>query len=343
MLPMIRTGALCSLALVILQESAGMAADRPIVIAHRGASGYLPEHTLEAKSLAHGMGADYLEQDVVLTNDDVPIVLHDIHLDTVTDVADRVRDRKRDDGRYYAIDFTLAEIKTLRAGERFHPKTGQAVYPGRFPVSKSRFEIPALADEIELIQGLNRSTGREAGLYPEIKAPAFHRAQGKDISRIVLETLARYGYDEHDDRIFVQCFDASETRRLREEFGTKLPLIQLIGENSWKESTTDYDRLRTEAGLREIAGYADGIGPSLKHILTGFDAEGRPLLSDLVALAHRQQLAVHPYTFRADELPQGIADFDALLEVFVDGAGIDGLFTDFPDRAVKFLGRRTNQ
>jgi glycerophosphoryl diester phosphodiesterase len=326
--------------MLILQEPAGMAADRPIVIAHRGASGYLPEHTLEAKSLAHGMGADYVEQDVVLTQDDVPIVLHDVHLDTVTDVANKYPDRKRDDGRYYAIDFTLDEIKTLRVSERFNPKTGLAVYPHRFPVRTSRFEVPTLAEEIELIQGLNRSTGREAGLYPEIKAPAWHRAQGKDISRIVLDVLNRYGYDNHDDRIFVQCFDAAETRRLRDEFGTKLPLIQLIGENSWKESTTDYDRLRTEAGLREIAGYADGIGPSLKHILTGFDAEGRPVLTDLVTLAHGQQLAVHPYTFRTDELPRGIADFDALLGLFVDGAGIDGLFTDFPDRAVKFLGRR---
>jgi glycerophosphoryl diester phosphodiesterase len=340
MLPMIRTSTLCFLALVILQESTGMAADRPIVIAHRGASGYLPEHTLEAKALAHGMGADYLEQDVVLTQDDVPIVLHDVHLDTVTDVAKRYPDRKRDDGRYYAIDFTLAEIKTLRVSERFNPRTGLAVYPQRFPVRTSRFEIPTLAEEIELIQGLNHSTGREAGLYPEIKAPAFHRAQGKDISRIVLETLRRYGYDDQDDRIYVQCFDAAETRRLRDELGTKLPLIQLIGENSWKESTTDYDRMRTEAGLREVAEYADGIGPSLKHIFSGCDAEGRPLVTDLVALAHRQKLEVHPYTFRADELPAGVESFDALLELFVDGAGIDGLFTDFPDRAVQFLERR---
>lgn len=317
-----------------------MAADRPIVIAHRGASGYLPEHTLPSKALAHGMGADYLEQDVVLTRDDVPIVLHDVHLDTVTDVAERYPDRKRDDGRYYAIDFTLAEIKSLHAGERFNPKSGRAVYPGRFPVRTSRFEVPTLAEEIELIQGLNRSTGRAAGLYPEIKAPAWHRVQGKDISRVVLEVLGRYGYAERDDKIYVQCFDAVETRRLRAEFGTKLPLIQLIGENSWKESTTDYDQLRTEAGLREVAEYADGIGPSLKHIVSGFGAEGRPIVTDLVTLAHRQKLEVHPYTFRADELPAGVESFDSLLELFVDRAGIDGLFTDFPDRTVQYLGGR---
>lgn len=323
--------------LVLLQEPLGMAADRPIVIAHRGASGYLPEHTLPAKALAHAMGADYLEQDVVLTRDDVPIVLHDIHLDTVTDVAERFPGRQRDDGRYYAIDFTLAEIKTLRASERFHHKTGRAVYPMRFPLRTSRFEVPTLAEEIEFVQGLNHSTGREAGLYPEIKAPAFHRAQGKDISLIVLETLAHYGYDAAEDKIFVQCFDATETRRLREDLGAKTKLIQLIGENSWKESTTDFDRLRTDEGLRDVAEYADGIGPALVHVLAGFDADGRPQFTDLVENAHQRGLVVHPYTARADELPAGVSDFEQLLQLFVSSARVDGLFTDFPDLAVQYL------
>ncbi|MDB6140762.1 MAG: glycerophosphoryl diester phosphodiesterase, partial [Verrucomicrobiaceae bacterium] len=110
---------------------------QPIVIAHRGASGYLPEHTLPGKALAHAMGADCLEQDIVLSKDDVPIVMHDINLDTVTDVAKHFPDRKRDDGRYYALDFTLAEIKQLEACERFNPKTGKAVYPNRFPLGQS--------------------------------------------------------------------------------------------------------------------------------------------------------------------------------------------------------------
>jgi glycerophosphoryl diester phosphodiesterase len=311
----------------------------PIVIAHRGASGYLPEHTLPAKALAHGMGADYIEQDVVLTKDDVPIVLHDIHLDTVTDVARRYPDRARDDGRYYAIDFTLAEIRSLNACERFDHETGQAVFPHRFPVGRGRFEIPTLSEELELIQGLNHSTGRTAGIYPEIKAPAFHRRDGKDISRIVLAALTAAGYTERDDLVYVQCFDAVETRRLRDELHTELKLIQLIGENTWKESDTDYNALRTAAGLRTVAEYADGIGPSLDHIITGMDASGRPVFSTLVEDAHRYGLAVHPYTLRADALPSYAPDFETLMRLVVQRAGVDGLFTDFPDRSVEFIRR----
>lgn len=146
-----------------------MAQDAPqIVIAHRGASGYLPEHTLEAKAMAHAQGAHYIEQDLVLTKDDVPVVLHDIHIDTVTDVVEKFPTRKRDDGRYYALDFTLAELKTLRATERFNAVTGKQVYPNRFPKGQGRFEIATLAEELQLIQGLNHSTGRVAGIYPEI-------------------------------------------------------------------------------------------------------------------------------------------------------------------------------
>ena len=182
----------------------------PIVIAHRGASGYLPEHTLAAKALAHGMGADYLEQDVVLTKDDVPVVLHDIHLDTVTNVAEVFPDRKRDDGRYYAIDLTLAEVKQLRATERVDAKTKRPVFPTRFPPHLSYFTVPTLAEELELIQGLNTSSGREAGIYTEIKSPAWHRSEGKDISKIVLGVLDHYGYREASDLAYLQCFDVAE-------------------------------------------------------------------------------------------------------------------------------------
>lgn len=310
----------------------------PIVIAHRGASGYLPEHTLAAKALAHGMGADYIEQDVVLTRDDVPVVLHDVHLDTVSDVAARFPQRARDDGRYYAIDFTLAEIRTLQVTERIDHRTGRAVFPGRFPVGESRFAVPTLQEELELIRGLNRSTGREVGVYPEIKAPAFHRREGKDISRIVLAVLDEAGYRGREDRAYVQCFDPAETRRLREEVGTELKLIQLIGENSWGEAETDYEAMRRPEGLRRIAEYADGIGPSLSHIV-GVDDDGGPMVTPLVVEAHRLGLAVHPYTFRTDALPDYAEDFDGMLDLFVNEAGIDGLFTDFPDRARVFLDR----
>lgn len=318
-------------------------ADRDvIVIAHRGASGYLPEHTLAAKGLAHGMGADYIEQDVVLTADDHPIVLHDIHLDTVTDVAQRFPRRARADGRFYAIDFTLAEIKQLRVQERIDLKTGLVVFPRRFPVGTTGLCVPTLAEEIQLVQGLNKSTGRSAGICPEIKSPAWHRRQGKDISRIVLEMLARFGYQDRDDLVYVQCFDAEETKRLRTEFKTKLKLVQLIGENDWSESETDFEQLRTGAGLKEVAAYADGIGPSLQHIVTGRDDTGELTITSLVDDAHAAGLEVHPYTFRADDLPEFSDDFDRLLRLFVEQIRVDGLFTDFPDKAVALRNQLAN-
>lgn len=307
----------------------------PIVIAHRGASGYLPEHTLEAKALAYAMGADFLEQDCVLTADDVPVVLHDVHLDTVTDVIAAFPDRKRDDGRYYAVDFTVAEIKSLRVTERIDLKTGQAVFPGRFPAGKGRFEVPTLAEELELVGGLNRSTGKNIGVYPEIKKPAWHRAQGRDISRIVLGVLNEYGFRSREDACFVQCFDPAETRRLREELGSALRLVQLIGENDWKEAACDYDAMRTSAGLRQVAEYADGIGPALQHVLRGIASDGAPQVTSLVDAAHQQGLVVHPYTLRLDDLPDWCDDFDSLLRMCFVDARVDGLFTDFPDRAAR--------
>jgi glycerophosphoryl diester phosphodiesterase len=312
---------------------------RPVVIAHRGASAYLPEHTLPAKALAFAMGADYLEQDVVLTKDGVPIVLHDIQLDEVTDVASRFPGRARGDGRYSAIDFDLDEIRELRVHERSDPQTGAARTPSRFPVDWSRFGIPTLAEEIEFAKGLMHSTGRTVGIYPEIKSPRWHRDQGYDISLVVLEVLAKYGYAASDDQIYLQCFDEVETRRLREELGTQLPLIQLIAAPP-RSGDDPHAALVTDEGLGRIAEYAQGIGPALNRIVTGLDSSGQPVLSELVALAHRHGLAVHPYTFRADALPSGAASFDGLMELFLVRAGADGLFTDFPDRSREFVDQR---
>jgi glycerophosphoryl diester phosphodiesterase len=309
---------------------AGAAEPRKIVIAHRGASGYLPEHTLAAVAVAHAMGADYLEQDVVLTKDNVPVVLHDIHLDTVTDVARRFPDRKRDDGGYYAIDFTLAELKQLRVNERISLGTGKAVFPGRFPSGWASFEIPTLEEEIQLVQGLNKTTGREAGIYPEIKEPAWHRKQGRDISPVVLDLLARYGYRTKADRVYLQCFDLDEVRRIRGELHYQGRMVQLIGE------TPDFNHMRTRAGLAEIAKVADGIGPALGHVVSGRTGDAYQV-TDLVREAHAAGLVVHPYTFRADALPEYAGSLEELLRAFFDVAQVDGAFTDQPDRAVAFL------
>jgi glycerophosphoryl diester phosphodiesterase len=159
-----------------------------VVVAHRGASGYLPEHTLEAKAMAYAMGADYIEQDVVMTKDDELIVIHDITLDRTTDVAEKFPGRARADGRHYAIDFTLAEIRTLALSEGAYMVNGerQQGLQRAFPMGKSIFRIATLAEELELIQGLNVSTGRDIGIYPEIKSPEFHLAEGKDLGRAVV-------------------------------------------------------------------------------------------------------------------------------------------------------------
>jgi len=310
------------------------------VIAHRGASGYLPEHTLAAKALAHGQGAHFIEQDVVLTKDDVPIVLHDIHLDTVSDVAARFPDRKRDDGRFYAIDFTLAEIRTLAAHERISLKTGDPVFAGRFPHGRAHFTIPTLAEELELIAGLNTSTGRIAGIYPEIKAPAFHRAEGKDISRIVIAVLAEFGYVTKQDPVYLQSFDWNEVQRIRSELGYAGRLVQLFGENDWNIAPdVDYDHLKSAAGMAEIAAVADGIGPWIGQVAQAPEG-GRPQSTGLAEAAHERSLEVHPYTFRADALPKYAASLDELLQLFLVEIGVDGVFTDFPDLGVAFVQSR---
>jgi len=320
-----------------------MNASGTLVIAHRGASGYLPEHTLAAKAVAHAMGADFIEQDVVLSRDGVALVLHDIHLDSTTNVATLFPDRARSDGRFYAIDFDLAEIRQLHVHERTHTdagRAGEAVYPGRFPAGTSLFGVPTLLEEISLLAGLDRSRQCRTGLYIEMKAPNWHRREGQDLIAAVLAVLDQTGYAARRDQVFLQCFDDQTLRRIREQDLSPLPLIQLIGDNSWGEDgDVDYDYLRSAEGLSYVAGYAQGIGPWLPHIYLGKSDAGAALLSDLVPLAQARGLQVHPYTFRRDELPPGIGSFAELLDIFIRQAGVDGLFTDFPDLVVEYLRR----
>jgi len=308
------------------------------VIAHRGASGYLPEHTLEGAAMAHAMGAHYIEQDVVMTSDDELIVLHDLYLDAVTDVAQRFPGRQRADGRHYAIDFTLEEICSLRVHERLETN-GHPAFPGRFPAAAGIFRVPTLAEEIELIQGLNRSTGRAVGLYVEPKSPAWHREQGKDLVAAVLELLADYGLAGGDDRVLLQSFDPDALRYAREELQSELPMVQLIGENSWRESAADFDFLRSPEGLAEIAAYAQGIGPWLPQVIDIDDVRVSDI-SDLVVRAHQLGLFVHAYTLRADQLPAAIGSMAEAVRILVGESGLDGVFTDHPDQVIQYLPTR---
>jgi glycerophosphoryl diester phosphodiesterase len=314
-----------------------MAEKDVLIIAHRGACGYLPEHTLEAKAFAYALGADYIEQDVVATRDDELVVLHDIHLDRVTNIAERFPDRVRSDGRYYARDFDLAEIKLLKVWERRKEDGRSPVFPRRFPTGQGNFQVPTLQEEITLVQGLNHSTGRNIGIYPEIKSPAWHRTEGVDLSLLVLRTLHENGYKSRDDSVFLQCFDAREVRRIREELGCELKLVQLIGENSWGESDTDYEPLKTAAGLARLAETVDGVGPWIGHLIRMADIDGHPVSTGFVSAAHAAGLQVHPYTFRADELAPGFESMQEMVRWFVDELKIDGLFTDFTDIAAAAL------
>ncbi|WP_299522372.1 glycerophosphodiester phosphodiesterase [uncultured Lutibacter sp.] len=297
-----------------------------VVIAHRGASGYLPEHTLASKAMAHTMNVDFIEQDIVLSKDNVLVVIHDIHLESVTDVAIKFPDRNREDGRFYVVDFTFEELQQLNVSERFDPATNKAIFPNRFPLFKSNFKLHSLQEEIELIQGLNKSRSKNIGIYPEIKEPEFHQKEGKDISKIVLNVLAEYGYKTKEDNCILQCFDAKELKRIREEFKSELFLVQLI--------EFEEEELRME----EFAKYADGIGPWIPQIIKGKDKNGKWLISDLVMNAHKNNLKVHAYTFRADELGD-FKTFDELLNVALYEANIDGFFTDFPDKVVDFINK----
>ena len=318
-----------------LALSAAAAPEDTLVIAHRGASGYLPEHSLAAQAMAVGQGVDFVEYDIVLSRDGVPVVLHDITIDTVTDVAARFPGRARDDGRFYAIDFDLADLRSLAMVERFDPATGEAVFAGRFPQGRARFSIVTLDEAIDLVQGLEVSTGRSIGIYPEIKRPAWHRDEGQDISRIVLATLAAHGYGAAGDpRLYLQCFDWAETRRIRHELGYAGPLIQLIGRNTWPDAAgTDYLALATSEGLASSALTVDGIGPFIGLVI---DDAGRP--TGLAERAAAHGLAVHAYTLRADALPGWAGDMATLTSRLV-AAGVSGLFTDHPDRTLRALGR----
>lgn len=321
------------LLIAAFSQNQAIAAHSPIVIAHRGASGYLPEHTLEAATMAYMQGADYIEQDVVISKDNIPIVLHDIHIDTVTDVAEKYPEKRRSDGRFYAIDFTLQELKKLRIFER-KKTNGEQVYPNRYQ-GQAHFTIATLEEELELIQQLNRQLNKKVGFYVEVKAPSWHRSQGKDASVLTLAILRQHGLDRADSSIYVQCFDFKETKRLRNELRAQLKLVQLIGENDWNQSGTDYDYLKTPAGIKDIATVAQGIGPWIPQVLTR-NNNHRLVSTGYSELAQQHGLQVHPYTYRVDDLVLE-SEQEELLNALFNTAKVNGLFTDFTDVVVKHL------
>jgi len=312
---------LLALLWILLLASGALWAQEKVIIGHRGAAGYLPEHTLAGYAYAHALGVDYIEPDLVMTKDSVLVCLHDIYLELTTDVEEVFPDRHRRDGRWYVADFTLAEVRELSVHER-SGSNGRPVFPGRFPVGASRFAVPTFAETIELVKGLNETAGRSVGLYPELKRPAWHASEGLPMEETLLDVLERYGYRGAEANVYVQCFEANALKSLRSEWGTAFRLVQLVS------ASGAYARMWTRAGLDEIAGYANAIGPSKTIIETN---------PAFVTWAHDRGLAVHPYTFRADDLPAKYASLEEELSMFFFGYGVDGLFTDFPDVAARVL------
>ncbi|MBW8876598.1 MAG: glycerophosphodiester phosphodiesterase [Acidobacteria bacterium] len=322
----------------------------PIVIAHRGASGYRPEHTLEAYELAIDMGADFIEPDLVTTRDGILLARHENEISETTDVAGHPefagwRTTKRIDGRevtgWFTEDFTFAEITTLRARERL---------PFRRHEHDGRFKVATLEEVLDLAVRKSLEMGRTIGVYPETKHPTYFRSLGLPLEEALLLALEAKGYRGRLAPVFIQSFETGNLRELRR--WTDLPLIQLLDDagQPWDlaaagDSRT-YADLATPQGLAAIAGYAEGIGPSKRLIVpAGPDGQLRPPTS-LVADAHRAGLVVHPWTFRSEDTFLA-ADYEGQpereYEQFFD-LGVDGLFSDFSDVAVRardaWMGRR---
>lgn len=299
---------------------------RPIVIAHRGASGERPEHTLAAYELAIDQGADFIEPDLVSTRDGVLVARHDADLSPTTDVAQHAEfaARRRTqpiDGQpvtgWFVEDFTLAELQTLRARERWPQWRPQsAAFDGQFG-------IPTLRQVIDLLRAKEVTTGRRIGLYPETKHPSHFASRGLALEPAVVRALHEGGWHDADDPVFLQSFAPASLRTLAGL--TRLRRVQLLGERHGADA----------AGLRQIADYAQGIGVA-KALVIARDVDGRlGQPTPLVALAHTTGLHVHAWTFRreAEFLPTDLqADPDEELKRFL-AAGIDGVFADQPGAA----------
>ncbi|WP_338847329.1 glycerophosphodiester phosphodiesterase [Massilia sp. W12] len=320
-----------------------------VVIGHRGASALRPEHTLAAYTKAIEDGADIIEPDLVPSKDGFLVARHENEISGTTNVADKPEFAARKTTKlidnvsvtgWFTEDFTLAELKTLRAKERIpQNRPGNTQYDGQF-------EIPTLQEVIALAQAQSKAKGRVIGIYPETKHPSYFKSIGLPLEKRLVDALHAAGYRGPKAAVFIQSFEVSNLQEIRQM--TDLPIVQLLSANGQPEDfrlrgdTRKYADLAQPAGLREIARYANGIGPSKDMIIarTAQNRLGAP--SALVANAHAAGLLLHPYTFRPENpfLPADLrsgdpaspstrGDMAAELKLFLQ-AGIDGFFTDDP-------------
>jgi glycerophosphoryl diester phosphodiesterase len=336
----------------------------PLVIGHRGASGFVPEHTLQSYRLAIKLGADYVEPDLVATKDGVLIARHEPFIgdeDPTTRDSTNVADHSEFDGRlttkvldgvpttgYFASDFTLAEIKTLGA------KQTRGGRPTEFD---GKFKIPTLQEVIDLVKRESRKHGRKVGIYPETKHPTFHKTLGLPLEGRLVKVLKKNGLNSRSSRVFIQSFEQSNLKELSTM--TRVRLIQLVDANDTDANgnptyAPPFDRpydwtvsgdpalqartfgfFATNAGLDEIKTYADGIGPWKVYIIPTAGGGGGAVFppTDLIARAHARGLLVHTWTFRDDAFPTGYPGGPVEEYLAFYRLGIDGVFSDFPDTA----------
>lgn len=324
---------------------------KPLIIAHRGASGYLPEHTLAAYALAVLQGADYIEADLVMTRDGELVARHDNELSLTTNVAQHPQfaDRKRtqvvDGGAltgWFSEDFTLAELKTLRAIERIPD-----IRPGNARLNGS-LEIPTLQQILDLVKNLQQSEQRRIGLYIETKHPTHFQQLNLAMEQPLVRILHRNGYADHNAPVYIQSFEVENLKTLGRL--TQLRLVQLLGrgqpyDQQLRDSGLSYAQMATPAGLKAVAQYAAGVGPEKFYVIPR-DATGKlGQPTDFVPNAHAAGLKVHPYTFRAENsfLPSNLrngvtpatrGNIEAEIRAYLE-AGIDGVFIDQPDIALR--------
>ncbi|QUM72320.1 glycerophosphodiester phosphodiesterase [Sphingopyxis granuli] len=317
----------------------------PIVIAHRGASGERPEHTLASYELAIEQGADFIEPDLVLTKDGVLVARHENEISETTDVADRPEfaDRKatrRIDGKdvtgWFTEDFTLAELKTLRAKERI-PRLRGTAHDGKF-------EVPTFEEILDLLARVNMEREHPVGVYPETKHPGYFAAIGLPHEAPLLALLEKYGYRGRAAPVFIQSFEVANLKAIRAK--SDLPLIQLMDDEGGPadDPRMSYAAMASPAGLKAVAAYADGIGPNKVMVIPRgmLGTLGDP--TSLVRDAHAAGLKVHPWTFRRENYflpladkgglnPAGHGDLAAEIAAYL-ATGIDGLFSDNPREAI---------
>ncbi|MBD2099185.1 glycerophosphodiester phosphodiesterase [Trichocoleus sp. FACHB-591] len=374
MLRLFKLGLLASTVLAVWPmvevKAATLTGQPPIVIGHRGASGLRPEHTLAAYELAIAQGADYIEPDLVATKDGVLVARHENEISGTTDVAERPEFATRKatkviDGvtytGWFTEDFTLAELKTLRAKERIPDlRPGNTAFNGQF-------EVPTLQEVIDLAQRKSAELGRTIGIYPETKHPSYFDSIGLSLEEPLVETLNKNGYIGLNAPVFIQSFEVGNLQQLNQL--TDVPLVQLFGGATEKPydfilsgDARTYGDLTRPNALTAIASYANGIGPSKRLIIPAAtidqnqdgkpdDLNGDGVISDadrflqspttLVDDAHTAGLLVHPYTFRNENffLAQDYnGNPEREYEQFF-ALGVDGVFSDFPGTAVQVRNR----